>query len=105
MPGWIEPKTPWEATPLWRPRPGRERVIDRQVDKYADASTMQPGRTEQSLQDPVLGGLVERGAGALDDPDGRRFDPPRGIDDRVRSEEHTSELQSLAYLVCRLLLE
>src|SRR5205823_11518077 len=26
-------------------------------------------------------------------------------DYRVRSEEHTSELQSLAYLVCRLLLE
>src|SRR2546423_9131215 len=25
--------------------------------------------------------------------------------DDVRSEEHTSELQSLAYLVCRLLLE
>src|SRR2546425_8971859 len=32
--------------------------------------------------------------------DGRRPRPP----DR-RSEEHTSELQSLAYLVCRLLLE
>src|SRR2546425_6820052 len=29
--------------------------------------------------------------------------PRRGVD--VRSEEHTSELQSLAYLVCRLLLE
>src|SRR2546425_1661282 len=31
----------------------------------------------------------------------------RGRDDipRPRSEEHTSELQSLAYLVCRLLLE
>src|SRR5205823_13878790 len=28
-----------------------------------------------------------------------------GIAGRVRSEEHTSELQSLAYLVCRLLLE
>src|SRR2546425_7540821 len=26
-------------------------------------------------------------------------------DEAVRSEEHTSELQSLAYLVCRLLLE
>src|SRR2546425_6864039 len=26
-------------------------------------------------------------------------------DPRARSEEHTSELQSLAYLVCRLLLE
>src|SRR5687767_15704748 len=44
--------------------------------------------------------------------------PPRGGDEahhaaarvvdggaRPRSEEHTSELQSLAYLVCRLLLE
>src|SRR2546425_2961135 len=30
-----------------------------------------------------------------------RIDLPR----LVRSEEHTSELQSLAYLVCRLLLE
>src|SRR2546425_5763875 len=27
------------------------------------------------------------------------------LDVRKRSEEHTSELQSLAYLVCRLLLE
>src|SRR5205823_12204715 len=29
----------------------------------------------------------------------------RADSDVVRSEEHTSELQSLAYLVCRLLLE
>src|SRR2546425_13246811 len=29
----------------------------------------------------------------------------RGLNAFVRSEEHTSELQSLAYLVCRLLLE
>src|ERR1041384_8513900 len=28
-----------------------------------------------------------------------------GVQGGVRSEEHTSELQSLAYLVCRLLLE
>src|SRR2546425_8663880 len=32
----------------------------------------------------------------------QRRDPPHA---RSRSEEHTSELQSLAYLVCRLLLE
>src|SRR5205814_9276952 len=32
---------------------------------------------------------------------GRRRRPPRG----PRSEEHTSELQSLRHLVCRLLLE
>src|SRR2546425_8426001 len=30
---------------------------------------------------------------------------PRGHPQGGRSEEHTSELQSLAYLVCRLLLE
>src|SRR5205823_14456032 len=29
---------------------------------------------------------------------------PAFIDHQTRSEEHTSELQSLAYLVCRLLL-
>src|SRR2546425_6864176 len=31
--------------------------------------------------------------------------PPSRRKMMVRSEEHTSELQSLAYLVCRLLLE
>src|SRR5205823_14598467 len=31
--------------------------------------------------------------------------PDQKGDGRKRSEEHTSELQSLAYLVCRLLLE
>src|SRR2546425_7727278 len=47
-------------------------------------------------------GLPEIGAAAL-----RRM-KRMGFSDRQlagRSEEHTSELQSLAYLVCRLLLE
>src|SRR2546425_3432080 len=35
---------------------------------------------------------------------GATIDVPT-LDGKVRSEEHTSELQSLAYLVCRLLLE
>src|SRR3712207_8330719 len=34
----------------------------------------------------------------------RRHLPPHALPDR-RSEEHTSELQSRQYLVCRLLLE
>src|SRR5687767_15686359 len=34
-----------------------------------------------------------------------RPDPATELPARSRSEEHTSELQSLAYLVCRLLLE
>src|SRR2546425_9767017 len=42
-------------------------------------------------------GLPCRGAAA------RR--PRAGVPQHARSEEHTSELQSLAYLVCRLLLE
>src|SRR2546425_1906913 len=50
----------------------------------------------QAQEDPPAGeGLLRRTAQALSH--GRR--------DRPRSEEHTSELQSLAYLVCRLLLE
>src|SRR3712207_7047278 len=32
-------------------------------------------------------------------------DPPHAVPGAVRSEEHTSELQSRQYLVCRLLLE
>src|SRR2546425_2524396 len=34
-----------------------------------------------------------------------RLDWEHATDDGSRSEEHTSDLQSLAYLVCRLLLE
>src|SRR2546423_2526218 len=36
---------------------------------------------------------------------GHRLEAPTRPCSRRRSEEHTSELQSLAYLVCRLLLE
>src|SRR3712207_7956182 len=48
----------------------------------------------------VGGGAVEEDAAGLlgQRPDERR-------DCRARSEEHTSELQSRQYLVCRLLLE
>src|SRR5205823_12057675 len=47
------------------------------------------------------GRTIGRGSGGWNALPRRRF---RGRT-RVRSEEHTSELQSLAYLVCRLLLE
>src|SRR5687767_15324645 len=43
---------------------------------------------------------------ALPDLQGRApMHPGQGPGLSLRSEEHTSELQSLAYLVCRLLLE
>src|SRR2546425_6033095 len=61
-------------------------------------------RVRDQLRDVVLSieAAVRR---AVEPPLGRiGVRPP---DDRLapRSEEHTSELQSLAYLVCRLLLE
>src|SRR3989441_1978951 len=51
-----------------------------------------------------------RGYGSLAPPPTRSTSPRIGSGSRPwrggsRSEEHTSELQSLAYLVCRLLLE
>src|SRR6478609_11627743 len=44
--------------------------------------------------------LTSRSSVVLPEPDG-----PTTARNSPRSEEHTSELQSLAYLVCRLLLE
>src|SRR3712207_7296550 len=64
-----------------------------------------------------LGGVVEGGAGCVAFGDQgvrvgheKRGDPglhdeERPCDHQRRSEEHTSELQSRQYLVCRLLLE
>src|SRR2546425_8413795 len=53
-----------------------------------------------------VGGLQSRFHDLIAEPDGAYWvmcDEIRTMD--LRSEEHTSELQSLAYLVCRLLLE
>src|SRR5436189_3127554 len=51
----------------------------------------------QCRRDPVAG----QKAGLVPEEDGTR----RRCPDMKRSEEHTSELQSPMYLVCRLLLE
>src|SRR2546425_7408217 len=54
----------------------------------AHVRRLDPGRRDRLARRALLRGAVHA--------------PPRG---GRRSEEHTSELQSLAYLVCRLLLE
>src|SRR2546425_3996362 len=58
------------------------------------------------------GGEPEMHGSRLEDRDGHLEDPTTALGASAgcfhvhdRSEEHTSELQSLAYLVCRLLLE
>src|SRR2546425_2731414 len=66
-----------------------------------------PGRIEQAAV-PEERAREQLGRAAA--PRGALREPvaPAEIDEAVhvlRSEEHTSELQSLAYLVCRLLLE
>src|SRR5205823_13832820 len=48
---------------------------------------------------------AERRPAPSADPRRARTRAERGPAPSARSEEHTSELQSLAYLVCRLLLE
>src|SRR3989441_3932853 len=64
-----------------------------------------------ALAERYLAILQERGlagdatAPAFGHPDGRPIDLSEFRVRLERSEEHTSELQSLAYLVCRLLLE
>src|SRR5205823_14952366 len=74
----------------------RRRALDRNVDVAGDR-TPAAGRRNVDAVEHRAGpfGVVEVMA---IEPDGLRDSP------RPRSEEHTSELQSLAYLVCRLLL-
>src|SRR2546425_1947394 len=63
------------------------------VLEVADAAVLEELVHDADHPD-VLGDARQTGAEATD-----------AADDELRSEEHTSELQSLAYLVCRLLLE
>src|SRR3712207_7091831 len=75
-------------TTLFR-SPGAQRVERGQVQQ------VQAARGEQRRRDRVR-----------EDPQGRRVqDAGQRAPRRRRSEEHTSELQSRQYLVCRLLLE
>src|SRR3989441_4874143 len=78
-------------------------------------STLFPTRRSSDLRAEGAPGLgyVTLAAGGAKGPIAKFLDAPRlgmlrsqtGATDGDRSEEHTSELQSLAYLVCRLLLE
>src|SRR5687767_15693514 len=78
-----------DALPIFAGRV-RARVHGRR--RRLELRTLPAGR--RRLGDAELALPVQRRAGA----------PARRVVHR-RSEEHTSELQSLAYLVCRLLLE
>src|SRR2546425_6989629 len=70
---------------LARKHPHQNVDLDMHVAPKRDVGAEHAGPHERHLRD-------------IDRPDQRKAE-------RARSEEHTSELQSLAYLVCRLLLE
>src|SRR2546425_7773361 len=82
------------------------------------SARLRPGESPRArgvpgTNQPVRRGGKEGGLKAAGRPDGKRArrvaalraDGERRGGIAPRSEEHTSELQSLAYLVCRLLLE
>src|SRR2546425_8846160 len=88
------PRSPlFPYTTLFRSVPPRARVALPESRTRAMA-TRAPGRTWRA---------PPGGPGESDTPRSPRA--RRGRAAPARSEEHTSELQSLAYLVCRLLLE
>src|SRR3712207_7874428 len=70
-------------------------------------TTLFRSRLERAVREQAV--EADGHAEAADDVHERQHDEVAGVDERVpeqhRSEEHTSELQSRQYLVCRLLLE
>src|SRR2546429_6807586 len=66
-------------------------------------------RSRQRLEGPLRAGLVDRittdVAAGVDGADCVVLTATVLANERLRSEEHTSELQSRLHLVCRLLLE
>src|SRR2546425_1585156 len=84
---------------LWQQQKGHRFVLVA-VSVDVDTKNVRPYLEEHRLTFPV--GLDPRMD--LANAYGVRAVPSSFIVDRQRSEEHTSELQSLAYLVCRLLL-
>src|SRR2546425_8915686 len=92
--------------PRKEPPPGRRRCKEkrkapsgasRSRDATEPRAVRDPGHVRKHLAREPGGPVSTRGRGCR----GTR----REVPGRTRSEEHTSELQSLAYLVCRLLLE
>src|SRR3712207_7743676 len=89
------PYTTLFRSPRWpgtAPEPGLGSVVAAPLQGRGPAGLGGADHADGRLEEGVRAGLVE------DEPDRAMLAPDR-------SEEHTSELQSRQYLVCRLLLE
>src|SRR3712207_7720840 len=78
-------------------RPPRSTLFPYTTLFRSDERVAQPLEPYQRLDQPVVVALVQA--------DARLVEHVEHADQAGRSEEHTSELQSRQYLVCRLLLE
>src|ERR1035438_1833851 len=90
--------------------PSRERIQQAnasQRDQHAPALTEKPHPEEWSFGSPMPDppGPQAGNESWGDDQEDSRADDRPSLPHHARSEEHTSELQSLRHLVCRLLLE
>src|SRR3712207_7923254 len=84
-------------------RPPRSTLFPYTTLFRSDLRRARRGHDEQRVQRPARGARARRGdVLALD---GGAAAAVRARGGQARSEEHTSELQSRQYLVCRLLLE
>src|SRR2546423_10763105 len=83
-------------------RPPRSTLFPYTTLFRSRVSAQEPRRSQADRRD-VYGYLERVLLRPRHGPDGCLLCDRRGM--QGRSEEHTSELQSLAYLVCRLLLE
>src|SRR3712207_7279779 len=97
------PRSPlFPSTTLFRSRqPGEEQALRPEVPRRPAGLPHGPRRGAGIAGVPAEEGVTDR--------DGRRYltrspCPPGKVRVKGRSEEHTSELQSRQYLVCRLLL-
>src|SRR2546423_4357691 len=82
------------------PRAAMDAVRD-VTDRDLVGGALRPEASPHLAGDPAV--QSRHGVGAARHAERERRQPERPL--VGRSEEHTSELQSLAYLVCRLLLE
>src|ERR1041384_6650811 len=103
----------WLAYDHWTGVRIAEKIIATDMAKVADPSLVVGTQAFMDKVDSILHAhsldLIQRAHDLLSAPTlfGHEigFNLPAFVIALVRSEEHTSELQSLAYLVCRLLLE
>src|SRR2546429_5790721 len=99
--------TLFPSTTLFRSRPPVPRRADDEIER---ARRFELGNETRRVCQRLRGGpgAVEKQAAVVEPTEIDAHRPRVDADDaghRIRSEEHTSELQSRLHLVCRLLLE